>query len=81
MQCVIDPHGSIRCLYSEEVDLSALGQPVITRGSYVEPTEDGRWTADLSPVGGPMLGPFPYRSKALDAERLWLEEHWLLADR
>jgi len=81
MQLVIDPQGSIRCLYGEELDLHSLGQPVITRGSHVEPTEDGRWTADLSPVAESMLGPFPHRSQALDAERLWLEEHWLLPDR
>jgi len=80
MQLVIDPQGSVRCLYGEELDLSMFGQPVITRGSHVEPTEDGRWTADLSPTGGPCLGPFRSRSQALDAERHWLQEHWLLPD-
>ncbi len=81
MQLVINRNGSIRCLYGEEMDLSALGQPAITRGSYVEPTKDGRWMADLSPTGGPCLGPFVSRSQALNAERLWLEENWLVPDR
>jgi hypothetical protein len=77
MQLVIEPGGRIRCLYGEQIDLSKLGRPRITRGSHVEPAEDGRWTADLSPVGGPLLGPFPARSDAQAAEREWLEEHWL----
>ncbi len=37
----------------------------------------GRWHADLSPVGGPVLGPFGQRSAALAAETSWLDEHWL----
>ena len=77
MQLVVCPGGDIRCLYGEELDLSALGKLSIERGSHVEPTDDGRWTADLSPVAGPVLGPFRQRSEALDAERQWLEQHWL----
>ena len=73
MQIVITPDGTVKCLYGEELDLHALGQLCIQRGSHVEPTEDGQWTADLSPVNGPMLGPFANRSAALDAEREWLE--------
>ena len=77
MQLTITPGGTVRCLYGEELDLHALGQLCIARGSHVEPTADGQWTADLSPVGGPVLGPFAQRSQALDAERAWLERHWL----
>ena len=77
MQLLVEPGGAVRCIYSEQVDLSALGRPTIRRGSHVEPTEDGRWTADLSPVNGPVLGPFDCRSQALAAEVRWLEEHWL----
>jgi len=80
MELLVTPAGSVRCLYGEELDLHALGRPTIVRGSHVEPTEDGRWTADLSPTGGPCLGPFASRSQALDAERSWLEENWLLPD-
>jgi len=78
MQVLIEPDGSVRCVYDEKIDLTALGRPSITRGSHVEPTPDGRWTADLSPVNGPLLGPFRTRSGALYAERRWLEENWLV---
>lgn len=77
MQLIVKPDGSVRCLYGEELELSELGRLSITRGSHVEPTEDGQWTADLSPVDGPLLGPFPHRTEALDAEREWLLANWL----
>jgi len=77
MQLVIDPGGEVRCLYEESIDLRGLGPLTISRASHVEPTADGRWTADLSPVQGPILGPFGKRSEALDAELAWLEGHWL----
>ena len=77
MQLVIDPTGSMRCLYDETLPLADFGRLTISRGSIVEPTEAGHWTADLSPVGGPLLGPFATRSAALDAEQEWLEAHWL----
>ena len=51
----------------------------IRRASHVEPDDDGRWFADLSPVEGPKLGPFALRSQALDAERVWLEANCLEA--
>ena len=77
MQLVVRPGGDVRCLYGEELDLSVLGKLSIECGSHVEPTDDDRWTADLSPVDGPVLGPFHARSEALNAERQWLEQHWL----
>lgn len=77
MQLVIEPGGSVRCIYSEEMDLTALGTVVITRASRVEPAFDGGWYADLGPVGGPSLGRFAKRSEALAAEIQWLEHHWL----
>lgn len=77
MQIIITPGGVVRCIYAELIDLTALGSPAISRASYVEPDPQGRWHADLSPVGGPRLGPYPFRSEALDAEQEWLERHWL----
>ena len=77
MQLVITPAGIVQCVYDETIDLSVLGQPVISRGSQVEPDAAGHWYADLAPVGGPTLGPFTLRSEALEAERAWLELHWL----
>ena len=77
MDLLIDAAGQIRCLYDEAVDLASLGPLTIARGSHVEPTKNGQWTADMSPVDGPVLGPYRQRTEALDAERQWLEEHWL----
>jgi hypothetical protein len=65
MDLIIAPDGTACCLYAEELDLSQLGRLTITRASHVEPTEDGHWTADLSPIGGPVLSPFPRRCHAL----------------
>ena len=81
MQLVIESGGNVRCVYGEVIDLAALGSLTIARGSHVEPTDDGRWTADLSPAGGPVLGPFDRRSDALAAELDWLESHWLIPAR
>jgi hypothetical protein len=78
MQLVVLPTGDVRCVYEEAIDLNALGRPAIVRASHVEPDADGRWRADLSPVGGPVLGPYNRRGEALAAERDWLERHWLV---
>ena len=77
MDLFIAPDGTACCLYTEDFDLKTLGRLTIRRASHVEPTADGRWTADLSPVGGPVLGPFPLRSDALAAEEAWIEQQWL----
>ena len=80
MQLLIDARGDVRCVYSETVNLAQLGRMTIARGSHVEPDTTGDWHADLSPVGGPKLGPFGRRSEALAAEARWLDTHWLLPD-
>ena len=71
MELIIDNAGGVRCIYDEAIDLAVLGKPTITRASHVEPDENGHWWADLSPVGGPRLGPFGKRSEALTAEKIW----------
>jgi hypothetical protein len=78
MQLIIRPCGTVHCLYGEELELHQLGWLTISRGSHVEPNEAGQWTADLSPVSGPVLGPFVTRTEALTAEVDWLHQHWLL---
>jgi hypothetical protein len=35
------------------------------------------WWADMTPVAGPVLGPFDEYPQALAAEVLWLQEHHL----
>jgi hypothetical protein len=77
MNLIIESGGRVRGIYGEAIDLATLGSPQITRASQVEPDQRGRWLADLSPVGGPVLGPFGRRSEALQAELVWLEENWL----
>jgi hypothetical protein len=77
MQILIDPYGTARCLYDEAINLTVLGSLSIQRGSHVEPDAQGQWLADMAPVDGPVLGPFPLRSDALAAERAWLERNWL----
>ena len=81
MQLVITPDGELRCIYAEDIDLRSVGELTIRRASHVEPLPDGRWLADLSPVNGPLLGPFELRYDALAAEQLWLEQHWLSTSR
>ncbi len=80
MEWVVRADGSLHCLYDETLDLSHLGKVFIRRVSHVEPTDQGQWQADLSPVAGPILGPFSLRSEALAAEVEWLRRYWLTAD-
>ena len=79
MQAIVQPNGAIRCLYDESIDLSTVGQLSICRASHVEPDANGQWFADLSPMEGPILGPFPRRSDALTAESNWIEANGLAA--
>jgi len=79
MQLIVTSDGNIRCVYAEAIDLTEIGRLTIARGSHVEPDDSGNWFADLAPVGGPRLGPFPQRSGALAAEASWLHSHWLLS--
>ena len=81
MELIVAAGGTIRAIYAEEIDLCILGHPVIVRASHVEPDEAGRWIADLTPVNGPILGPFDRRGDALAAEQSWLESNWLLSSR
>jgi hypothetical protein len=77
MDLVVLPDGTVRAIHGEEIELGLLGHLVIARASHVEPEPDGRWSADLAPVAGPVLGPFDRRSEALTAEHSWLETYWL----
>lgn len=77
MQIIIKVGGAVRAIYTEEINLAALGSPTISRAFHVEPDQNGCWWADMGPVQGPMLGPFQYRSEALAAESAWLATHWL----
>lgn len=72
----VKPDGTIQFIYDDELTfLHELGDANISRASHVEPTPDGKWTANMGPSGGPILGPFELRKEALDAEVEWLEGH------
>ena len=67
--------GELQFIYTDDLQLLLeLGTPHVRRASHVEPTENGQWTANMSPVCGPVLGPFTLRSEALAVEANWLSE-------
>jgi hypothetical protein len=66
--------GRIKFIYDDSLAEIAqeVGELTIKRASHVEPVFGEGWEADMSPVGGPVLGPFFTRGAALEAEREWL---------
>lgn len=78
----VDEAGVIRFIHDDDLTAAMRAEEVgsisISRASHVEPTADGTgWTADMAPVGGPVLtaddgGPFRTRAEALAAEHAWL---------
>ena len=78
MDLIVESTGTVRCVYSETLALRLFGRLSIERASNVEPNDQGEWIADLSPVSGPMIGPFQNRTDAIEAEVQWLREHWLI---
>ena len=71
---VVDAGGGVKAIYTEELPLGIFGSVSIRRASHVEPDAEGLWWADLSPVGGPKLGPFDLRSQAVAEETTWLSD-------
>lgn len=79
MRILITADGTMRHLYRDDlVELDVkLGDRRLARASHVEPNDTGHWTADMQPVGGPVLGPFLSRAEALACEVNWLERNHL----
>jgi hypothetical protein len=78
MTFLVTDDGEVQFVHSDDaVEVAEVlgGANTITRASCVEPTPDGRWTADMAPSGGPVLGPFTTRTAALAEEREWLRVH------
>jgi hypothetical protein len=75
----VNEDGSVRGIYSDDLArLYQLATGIRTvRVSNVEPTSDGHWQADLSPIGGPKLPKTKTRKASLDAEVKWLKENYL----
>lgn len=68
--------GTLSFIWSDDLaELVDAGRAEVRRASHVEPTEGGQWTADLSPMGGPVFGPFKLRGDAINAEVEWLENN------
>ena len=77
---VIAPDGTFTFVHDDDLVALLTGDDatlVIRRASHVEPAPAGGWTADLSPVGGPVLGPFTRHDEAIAAEREWLDREGL----
>lgn len=73
----IHKSGVVDAIHDDRFDWRMLGDLKIKRASHVEPDENNNWWADLSPINGPVLGPFSMRNDALNAEIAWLHEHIL----
>ena len=72
MQIIIEPGGAVRCIYTEDIDLAAIGSPVITRASHVEPDQQGRWRGrSITSRWAYAYRLFARRSEALGAEHAW----------
>ena len=68
----ISPSGDLTAIYTDAIDFAALGdflggEVSVRRASHVEPAGLA-WSADMGPVDGPVLGPFPSRAEALARE-------------
>jgi len=71
----VDLAGRLQFVYDDALSkLMDCGRPEVKRASHVEPDGPRRWVADMSPVNGPKIGPFPLRSQALSAERAYLDK-------
>ena len=63
------PDGRVYGLYSDQVDLRALGHVRAERGSHVEWDDDAQaWYATIV-ASGERLGPFLQRTEAVSVER------------
>ena len=70
MQLVIQPDGTVRCVYGETVDLHASAGWRSSEAPTWSRLTMARWQADLSPVGGPVLGPFRIAAMHVGGEGL-----------
>ena len=82
MNIVLKSDGTIKFIYNEKLInmLSKVSSERIDkRATYVEPDQDnpGKWIVDLSPSGGPKIGNFDCRSKAIEYELDWLTKNIL----
>jgi hypothetical protein len=75
---IVIKDGVVRFIHNDDLAetlVPALGTAKTRRASHVEPAADGSWTADLTPVNGPVLGPFQRRDEALAAEVEYIQRN------
>jgi hypothetical protein len=76
IELTIDTDGLVSAIWDDALaDLVQLGECRVERASLVEWDGTG-WSADLSPVDGPVLESVPRREDALAAEKDWLKRNW-----
>lgn len=79
---VVRPDGTVEFIYADFLArVLDAGDFAIRRASHVEPTPDGKWQADMAPVGGPRLDATLTRAATLAMEVHWIEKNWLLRPR
>jgi hypothetical protein len=76
VRITVQDDGKLEFIYDDALaDLLTLGPSVTVRASEVEPCAGG-WQADMRRQDGcTILGPFPLRQQAIDAEVAWLRTH------
>lgn len=80
------PGRGARAVYDDDFPFAQAGFAPPTRASHVEPIQSGpnagRWYADMSPLGRGfefcLWPPCERRDAALEAERRFICERWLL---
>ena len=81
LRLVIRKTGAVEYVHDDALVrvCAALSPPKITRASHIEPDCSGQWWVDLSPCGGPKLGPYPsdqYQQARRDEDD-WIYQHRL----
>jgi hypothetical protein len=72
MKIKIEKNGTLRCVYSDEIDLRTIGRLTVTRASTVEFNPDSQqWNARLT--DGTHVGNFESRQDAIKKEIVVLE--------
>ena len=68
-------HVEFGCDLSQDA-LSCCRYANLVNGRYkINDNGSNQWFADMTPVRGPVLGPYETRQNALDAETAWLLEN------
>lgn len=79
IELIIDEDAVIHAIYNDALrplfDEASFSE--VRRASHVEPCGGGRWTADMGPVGGPVLGPFDTHEQAIQAETAYIRKEIL----